>query len=89
MLKPHTRTYKYNISSIYQLKYLYCAQKYIRQARYKEHIDAIRNNNSNSRYSNHILKHRAYIWGHTGYYGYCKDRKEGQIFKHLRKISYL
>jgi hypothetical protein len=45
----------------YQLKCLDCPLKYIGQrgravhTRYKEHILAIKNNNSNSGYSNHIL----------------------------------
>jgi hypothetical protein len=50
---------------------------------YKEQIHAIRNNNSNSGYSNHILNA-----GHT-YYGSHKDRKEGQTFKYLGKILHL
>jgi hypothetical protein len=43
------------------MKCLDCALKYICQTRrtfnirYKEHIQAIRNNNNNSGYSNHIL----------------------------------
>jgi hypothetical protein len=36
--------------------FLDCPLKYIGQTgRYKEHMQAIRNNNSNSGYSNHIL----------------------------------
>jgi hypothetical protein len=52
-------------------------------ARYKEHIHAIRSNNSNSTYSNHILN---YIWHNNRYYGCHKKRKERQTLKHLRKV---
>jgi hypothetical protein len=61
ILKHHTQTDKYNNSGIYQMKCLDCPLKYIGQTgrafniRYKEHIHAIRSNNSNSGYSNHIL----------------------------------
>jgi hypothetical protein len=54
------------------MKCLECPIKYIKQTertfniRYKEHIQAIRNNNSNSGYSNHILN-----TGHT--YGTITD----------------
>jgi hypothetical protein len=66
ILKPHTQTGKYKRIGIYQIKCLDCPLKYIGQTgrifniRYKEHIQAIRNNNSNSGYSNHILN-----TGHT------------------------
>jgi hypothetical protein len=52
---------KYNNSDIYQMKHLDCPLKYIGQTgrifniRYKEHIQAIRNNSSNPDYWNHIL----------------------------------
>jgi hypothetical protein len=58
--------------------------------RYKEHIQAIRNNNSNSGYSNHIPN-----TGHTygtitdTYYGHCKHREKRKTPKHIREISYL
>jgi hypothetical protein len=35
------------------------------------------------------MKHRAYIWNKNRYYGCHEDRKEGQIFKYLGKISHL
>jgi hypothetical protein len=74
------------------MKCLDCPLKYIGQTgrtfniRYKEHIQAISKNNSNSGYSNHILN-----IGHT--YGMIantmdiiKDGKEGQTFEHPEKI---
>jgi hypothetical protein len=63
---------KYNKSGIYQIKCLDCPLKYIGQTgrafhtSYKEHIQAISNNNSNLGYSSHILN-----MGHT--YGTITD----------------
>jgi hypothetical protein len=67
-----------------------CPLKYIRQRgrtfniRYKEHIQAIRNNNSNSGYSNHILN-----TGHT--YGTITDIMEiiktGKKGRHLNTLE--
>jgi hypothetical protein len=43
------------------MKYMDCPQKYTRQTdrkiytRYKEHIQAVRNNHGNSGYFNHVL----------------------------------
>jgi hypothetical protein len=59
-LKHCTHTDKYSGSEIYQMKFLDYPLKYIGQAgrtfnvRYKEHINAISNNNRDSRYSNHM-----------------------------------
>jgi hypothetical protein len=56
----------YNNSGIYQLKCLDCPKKYIGQTgrtfktRYKEHLQAIRNNQPGTGYSRHILD-----FGHT------------------------
>jgi hypothetical protein len=61
IIKQHPGTDKYNKSGIYQLKCLHCPLKYIGQTgrtfhtRYKECIQAIRYNSSNSEYSSHIL----------------------------------
>jgi hypothetical protein len=52
----------YEKSGIYQLKCGGCQKKYVGQrgrnfpTRYKEHIQSIRSNNSNSRYAQHILE---------------------------------
>lgn len=57
---------RYRRIGVFQMKCMYCPLKYIRQTgrtfytRYKEHIQAIRNNNINLGYSNHILS-----TGHT------------------------
>jgi hypothetical protein len=61
ILRYKTKTEKYDNSGVYQMKCLDCPLRYIGQTgrtfkiRYKEHIQAIRNNNSNSGYSKHIL----------------------------------
>jgi hypothetical protein len=72
------------------MKWLDCPLKYIGQTgrtfniRYKEHIHAIRNNNNNSVYSNHILN-----TGHT--YGTIKDTmdiiRKGEKGKHLNTLE--
>jgi hypothetical protein len=60
-VNPHPQTDKYEKSDVYQMKCTDCALKYMEQTgrtfhtRYKEYIHAIRNNNGNSGYSNHIL----------------------------------
>jgi transposase-like protein len=57
----------YNKSDIYQLKCLDCPRKYIGQTgktfktRYKEHLQAICNNRSDTGYSCHILRFWTYI----------------------------
>jgi hypothetical protein len=81
---------KYNRSGTYQMKCLDCPLKYIGQTgwifniRYREHIHAIRNNNNNSRYSNHILN-----TGHT--YGTINDTmdiiRKGKNGKHLNTLD--
>jgi hypothetical protein len=66
ILRHQTKTEKYDNSGIYQIKCLDYPLRYIGQTgrmfkiRFKEHIQAIRNNNSNSGYSSHILN-----TGHT------------------------
>jgi hypothetical protein len=74
------------------MKCLDCPLKYIGQTgrtfanRYKENIHDIKGSNSNSKYSNHILN-TGHTYGTPTYPGCHKDRKEGQIFECLRKIS--
>jgi hypothetical protein len=52
----------YNKSGMYQLKCGGCPKKYVGQTgrnfqtRYKEHIQSVRSNNSNSRYEQHLLE---------------------------------
>jgi hypothetical protein len=85
ILKSRAQTDKYNTSGIYQTKCLDCSLKYIGQTgrtlniRYKEHIH-IRNNSSNSGYSNHILN-----VGHT--YGTVTDTTD--MVKIGKKRKYL
>jgi hypothetical protein len=85
-----TQTAKHNRSGICQMKFLDWPLKYIRQTgrtlniRYKEHIQAIRNNTSNSGYSNQILN--------TGRaYGTITDTmaiiKTGRKGKHLNTLE--
>jgi hypothetical protein len=70
--KTSPRTDKYNKIGIYQMKCLDCPLKYTGQAgralhiRCKEHMQAIRNNNTNLVYSSYILN-----MGHT--YGTITD----------------
>jgi hypothetical protein len=84
-------TSRYNNSIIYQMKCLDCPLKYVGQtrrmfnARYKEHVHAIRSNNSNSRYSNHILN---YIWHSNRFYERHKKRKEGRHLNTLEKFTF-
>jgi hypothetical protein len=90
MLRHRTKTDKYNNSGIYRIKCLDCPLKYIGQTgrtfktRYKEHIQAIRNNNSNSGYSSHILN-----TGHA--YGALTNTmdviKEGRKGRHLNSLK--
>jgi hypothetical protein len=59
IVKPHPQTGTKN--GVYQMKCTGCPLKYIGQmgwtfyTRYKEHIQAVLNNNGNSEYSYHIL----------------------------------
>jgi hypothetical protein len=68
------------------MKCLDCPLKYVGQTgrtfntRYKEHIHAIRSNNVNSGYSNHI-EYGTYIWHNNRYYGRHKNGKEGQTLE--------
>jgi hypothetical protein len=70
ILRYKTKTEKYDNSGAYQRKCLDCPLRYIGQTgrtfkiRYKEHIQAIRNNNSNSGYLNNILN-TAHTYGTT------------------------
>jgi hypothetical protein len=93
ILRQKTETEKYDNSGVYQMKCLDCPMKYIGQivrtfkVRYKEHIQAIRNNNGNSGYSNHILN-----TGHT--YGTINDTmdvirngRKGRHFNTLEKYD--
>jgi hypothetical protein len=72
VLRPQPQIVKYSRSGIYQVKCLDCPLKYVRQTgrtfktRYKEQVQDIKSNNSNSEYSNHILN-----TGHT--YGIIAD----------------
>jgi hypothetical protein len=57
--------------------------------RYKEHIQAIRNNNSNSRYSNHILN-TCHTYGTiTDTIDIIRKGRIGKKFEYFGKISYL
>jgi hypothetical protein len=81
----------YGKTGIYQIKFLDYPLKYVGQternlhARYKGHVQAIRNNNRNLGYSNHIVN-----MGHT--YGtitdnmyIIKQRKKGKHINTLEK----
>jgi hypothetical protein len=56
---------------------------------YEEHMQAIRNNNSNSRYSNHILN-TGHIWNHNRYHGHHKNTQKRKTFiKQIGKIPHI
>jgi hypothetical protein len=61
ILKLHPKIGKYEKSDVHAMKCQDCPLKYVShtgrifRTRYKEHIPAIRSNNSNSGYSHHIL----------------------------------
>jgi predicted metal-dependent phosphotriesterase family hydrolase len=57
---------------------------------YKEHAQAITNNNSNSGYSNHILSTK-HIWKYNTYYRPYAYRKERQTlrYKYILETPYL
>jgi hypothetical protein len=61
LVKPRLQQDEYENSGVYQIKFMDCPLKYIGQTGrsfktiYKEYRQAIRNNNSNSGYSKHIL----------------------------------
>jgi hypothetical protein len=75
ILRPQPQIDQYSRSGIYEMKCLDWPLKYVGQTertfktRYKEHIHDIKSDNSNSRYSNHILN-----TGHT--YGTIVDTME-------------
>jgi hypothetical protein len=89
ILRHKTKTEKYDNSGIYQIKCLDCPLRCtgqtgrIFQIRYKEYIQAIRNNNSNTGYLNHILN-----TGHT--YGTISDTmdiiRKGRKGRHLNTL---
>jgi hypothetical protein len=90
ILRHNTKTEKYDNSGVYQMKCIDCPLRYIGQTgrtfkvRYKEHIQAIRNNNGNSGYSNHILN-----TGHTyGTINYTMDVIiNGRKGRHLNTLE--
>jgi hypothetical protein len=90
-VKSQSQTDKYGKSGIFQMKFLDCPLKYIEQtgwifhARYKGHIQAIRNNNSNLGYSNHIFN-TEHTYGTTDdAMDIIKTEKKGKHLKTLEK----
>jgi hypothetical protein len=77
--------------ALYQLKCLDCPLKYIDQTgrafhtRYKEHILAIKNNNGNSGYSNHILNTGHKYGPIAGTMDIVKTHKKGKHMNTLEK----
>jgi hypothetical protein len=86
LVMPHPQQEEYEQSGIHQMRCMDCPLKYIGQTgqtfntRYKEHIQAIRSNNSNSRYSNHMLN-----MGHT--YGSIANTMKVLKTREKRKTS--
>jgi hypothetical protein len=77
------------------MKFLDCLLKYIGQTgrifhtRYKEHIQAIRNNNSNSGYSKHILNTRYKYGTIPDKMDIIKIRRKRKTLKHVGKIPHI
>jgi hypothetical protein len=86
IIKPYWQTDNYEKSGIYRIKCLDCPLKHIGQTgrnfhtRCKEHVQAIRSNNDNSRHSNHTLNtgHTCHCNRHSG----CNKEKR-KIFEHI------
>jgi hypothetical protein len=93
LTKRHTQSEKYDNSGIYQLKCLDCPPKYIGQTgrafhtRYKEHILAVKNNDGNSGYSNHILNTGHKYGPITDTMDIIKTQKR-KTHQHTRKIPH-
>jgi hypothetical protein len=79
IVKPRPQRDKYEKSGIYEMRCMDYTLKYI-QTRHKEHIQAIRNKNSNSGYSNNILNK-----GHA--YGNITDTMK--VIKIVKKGKHL
>jgi hypothetical protein len=81
----------YEKSGVYQIRCMDCPLKYIGQTgrtlqtRYKEHIQAILYNNSNSRYLNHILSTGHAHGNMTNTMKVLKTEKKGKHLKTLKK----
>jgi hypothetical protein len=94
IVKQHSQKDKYNDSGIYKVRCLECPPKYIGQrtrtfhTRYEEHLQGIRNNNSNSGNSNHILN-RGHKYGiRTDTMGIIRTQKK-KTPKHTGKILHI
>jgi hypothetical protein len=97
-LRRHLRTNKYNKSGIYQIKCLVCPLKHIGKSGrifhtiFKEYIQAVRNNNSNSGYSSGALN-TGHIYGAvTDTMDIIRTHKKGRKLNilekyHIYKIS--
>jgi hypothetical protein len=73
------------------MKCIDCSLKYIGQTvqtfytRYKEHIETVRNNNSNSGYSNHILNTGHAYWSIADTMKIIKIDKKGKYLNTVEK----
>jgi hypothetical protein len=88
----------YDKSGIYQLKYGGCQKRYVGQTgrnfqvRYKEHIQAIKSNNSTSRYAQHILESQHAYGPITDTMEILHLNKKGQLMNtwerfHIHRLS--
>jgi hypothetical protein len=95
IVKPHSQIDKYETSGIYQIKCMGWPVKYVGQTvrtfhtRYKTHIQEIRNNNSNSGYSNHILNTGHSCGSITDTINILKTEKKGKHLNTLEKQEVL
>jgi hypothetical protein len=89
---PPIKSYKKN--GVYQMKCMDCPLIYTGQTgwifytRYKQHVQAIRNNNAISGYSNHILN-TGHMWEYNSYTENHKNRQKGKTTKYIRKIEHI
>jgi hypothetical protein len=89
LVKPRLQD-EYENSGVYQRRCMDCPLKYIGQTgrtfktTYKEHIQAIRNNNGNSRYSKHILNMGHSYGSVTNMMKVLKTQRKG---KHLNTLE--
>jgi hypothetical protein len=96
VVKAHPQIDKYEKSGIDQMKCMDCPLKYIGQTgrtfytRYKEHIQAVRNNNRNSGCLNHILSTGHTYGSITDTVNFIKTEKKGKhLNTYIRKIPHI
>jgi hypothetical protein len=91
MVKPYSQIDRCEKSDIYQMKCMDCPLKYLGQTgwifytRY-EHIQAIRNNNCNLGYLNHILS-TGHIWECNWHWEHYKNREKEDLNTYIKSVK--